>query len=176
MCKSAKCLFCALCAALVFSSAAGGAETDARAPSSSAYAPRAGDARSRVYDFEGVGRRDGVLETGFERKTPETPDLDEKDGDGIVLSQGMRKFAEGAGKAIKNINEAALSVVSKPLGLLGLEAESAKLRPVDGGVGLGVSIKLDKKKKDAAKKSGEDGDDSRELYDLLRPDDSRGRM
>jgi hypothetical protein len=70
---------------------------------------------------------------------------------------------------LKNIDKALLDVVEEPFNWFGLQAESAKLRPAHKGVGLGVSIKLHRDKKNAAGDTLHKKDDSQEFYDLLKP-------
>ena len=84
----------------------------------------------------------------------------------------MQKFVDGAGKTIKQINQKALDVVKKPFSWVGLEAESAKLRPANGGVGLGVSIKLDKRKKANSADKRPSASNSQEFYDLIKPSET----
>lgn len=131
--------------------------------------------RSRVLDFKGIGRKGAPPDTGFRHEISTAPDLNADEDEGIKLSPGMQKIADGAGRTLKNINNAVLDTVRKPFELFGLDAESAKMKPSHGGVGLDVSINLEKKKKDAAKADSTKKNDSQEFYDLLKPDDDRSR-
>ncbi|WP_302294936.1 hypothetical protein [Pyramidobacter piscolens] len=122
--------------------------------------------------FKGVGNAHGKVETGFVREEKSREFLEDKDRQsGIKFSPEIQKFVERAGKTITDIDEATLNAVQAPLGLLGIEAESARIRPSHGGVGLGISIKLDKKKEHAENKNGaapaRHGEN--ELYELLAP-------
>ena len=88
----------------------------------------------------------------------------------------MQKFADGAGKTLKNIDKAVLNVVEEPFKWLGLKAESAKIRPSHGGVALGVSIKLHRDKKNQAGDTLHKNDNSQEFYDLLKPSENSGTI
>ena len=88
----------------------------------------------------------------------------------------MQKFADGAGKTLKNVDKAVLDVVEEPFKWFGLRAESAKIRPIHGRVGLGVSIKLHRDKKNQASDSPHKTDDSQEFYDLIKPSESSGTI
>ncbi|MCI6261531.1 MAG: hypothetical protein MR616_10345 [Pyramidobacter sp.] len=122
--------------------------------------------------FKGVGNAHGKVETGFVREETSHEFLEDKEQQsGIKFSPGIQKFAESAGKTITDLDEATLNAVQAPLGLLGIEAESARIRPAHGGVSLGISIKLDKKKKLA-----ENNDETaparhgkNEFYELIAP-------
>lgn len=122
--------------------------------------------------FKGVGNAHCKVETGFVREEKSREFLEDKDRQsGIKFSPGIQKFVESAGKTITDLDEATLNAVQAPLGLLGIEAESARIRPAHGGVSLGISIKLDKKKKLA-----ENNDETaparhgkNEFYELLAP-------
>ena len=124
-----------------------------------------------VKTFGGIGNRDGSLDYGFSSTSHKdaASDINEKKREGIKLSPGMQKFADGAGRTLKNIDKALLDVVEEPFKWFGLQAESAKLRPAHKGVGLGVSIKLHRDKKNAAGDTLHKKDDSQEFYDLLKP-------
>lgn len=122
--------------------------------------------------FKGVGNAHGKVETGFVREEKSHELLEDKEQQsGIKFSPGIQKFVESAGKTIKDIDEATLNAVQAPLGLLGIEAESARIRPSHGGVGLGVSIKLDKKKNHAENENeaAPARHEENELYELLAP-------
>jgi len=128
----------------------------------------------KVQNFKGIGIPNGSVDTGFVKTdniTQRGTVAPEKQGS-IKLSPGMQKFVDGAGKTIKNINQKALDIVKKPLSMVGLEAESAKLRPAHGGVGLGVSIKLNKNKKSVSGDQAPSSSNSQEFYDLIKPDET----
>ena len=133
-----------------------------------------------VQTFDGVGNRDGSFDSGFQKKShshKETAEeINVKKREGIKLSPGMQKFADGAGKTLKNVDKAVLDVVEEPFKWFGLRAESAKIRPIHGRVGLGVSIKLHRDKKNQASDSLHKTDDSQEFYDLIKPSESSGTI
>lgn|GEM_PF-2573425 len=128
--------------------------------------------------FKGVGNAHGKVDTRSlcEEKPLKFPEDKERQS-GIKFSPEIQKFIDRAGKKIKDFDEATLNAVQAPLGLLGVEAESAKIRPSHGGVGLGISIKLDKKRKNAENKSeaAPERHEKNELYELLAPQNSGTR-
>ncbi|MGI6075279.1 MAG: hypothetical protein ACOYD9_02780 [Pyramidobacter sp.] len=133
-----------------------------------AMPPSPATPRKKVVTFGGVGTKTGAFDTGFRREKIEAKKtLDEEKPEGIQLSPGLQKIVDDADQAIKDLDEATLNAVSAPLKALGLEAESAQLRPAHGGVNLGISIKLDKQKKSAHKK------EKSALYDLAVPQGPR---
>ena len=131
-----------------------------------------------VKDFDGIGNRDGAFDYGLKKVNHKeiASDVNSKKKEGIKLSPGMQKFADGAGKTLKNIDKAVFGVVKEPFRWLGLEAESAKIRPSHGGVGLGVSIKLHRDKKVQVGDGLHKNDDSQEFYDLIKPSDNSGTI
>lgn len=126
-------------------------------------------------NFQGVGSKNEV-DSGFYEQKKHVHSLYEEETSGIQLSEGMQKFVDNAGRTIRNIDETTLDIVDDPLRMFGLEAESAKLRPSGGGVGLGISINLEGK--DAANKKADNSkkSDGKEFYELITPkDDSKDR-
>ncbi len=100
------------------------------------------------FTFEGVGSKTGRFDTGFRRENPRLKkNDDEEKPSGIELSPALQKILDDADHAIEKIDEATLDAVNVPLKALGLEAESAELRPSHGGVNLDISIKLHRQKK-----------------------------
>lgn len=111
--------------------------------------------------FHGVGVKNGKFDTGFRReKRNGLQTLEVKESSGITLPSGVQKIVDEAERTIEDIDKATLNTVNAPLKTLGLEAESAKIRPIHDGVGLGISIKLDKKNKSSKK-------DKNEIYEAL---------
>lgn len=106
--------------------------------------------------FKGVGNKNGKLETGFCKENSDYKRAlkDEKEGGGVELPEGLQDVVNNAERLLKNIDDGTLKAVSTPLSLLGLEAEKARIRPMNGGIGLGVSINLEKKKKKDGDPSG----------------------
>ena len=131
-----------------------------------------------VRNFKGIGNKYGTTDSGFDKKDgiPEKVDLNKRKREGITLSPGMQRFADGAGRTLKQIDKKVLDVVEEPFKWLGLEAESAKIRPMHSGVGLGVSINLDKRKKNAKAEAASAKSDSQEFYDLIKPHESSHTM
>ena len=139
---------------------------------------RAKNTLHTVQNFSGVGSRDGSFDYVFKRQSnKDTAEMiNAKKREGIKLSPGMQKFADGAGKTLKNIDKAVLNVVEEPFKWLGLKAESAKIRPSHGGVALGVSIKRHRDKKNQAGDTLHKNDNSQEFYDLLKPSENSGTI
>lgn len=156
-----------LCAVPMFAS-----ETSA-APS----VPKKQTARAPVSSdlpvFQGVGRKDGKLETGFEKEKHDYRHAltEHKKDSGIEFGEDVQAVIDKAADLLESLDEKTLEAVSHPLSALGIEAEDAKIRPTGSGVGLNVSINLEKKKKDAASADTQPGDrDKRkEVYDLILP-------
>ena len=102
-----------------------------------------------VRNFKGIGNKYGTTDSGFDKKDgiPEKVDLNKRKREGITLSPGMQRFADGAGRTLKQIDKKVLDVVEEPFKWLGLEAESAKIRPMHSGVGLAcLSTSINAKK------------------------------
>ncbi len=126
-----------------------------------------------VIQFQGVGSKSTEVDPKLYKSEVHGGRVEEEKQSTIKLSGGAQKLADDAGRTIKNIDNTMLDSVNHALHLLHLDAESAKLRPKDGGVGLGISINLDKGKKQDEKDGGEASQsDSEALYDVLRPTDS----
>lgn len=114
--------------------------------------------------FKGVGSKTGWFDTGFRRENPRLKkNYDEEKPSGIELSPALQKILDDADHVIEKIDEATLDAVNVPLKALGLEAESAELRPSHGGVNLDISIKLHRQKNSKKKK------ERNELYQLVTP-------
>lgn len=114
--------------------------------------------------FKGVGSKTGRFDTGFRRENPRLKkNDDEEKPSGIELSPALQKIVDDADHVIEKIDEATLDAVNVPLKALGLEAESAELRPSHGGVNLDISIKLHRQKNSKKKK------EKNELYQLVTP-------
>lgn len=120
-----------------------------------------------VKKFPGVGRHDSPDMGIHEQEKIAKPDLNQEGQEGIKLPP----LVENIGKSLKKVDESVLDVVEEPFKWLGLEAESAKLRPSGGGVGLDVSINLNKNKGDKSSKKSPAKSDSSEFYDLIKPNE-----
>lgn len=127
-------------------------------------------APEKLPHFKGIGNANGKVDTGFIREEKYRKPLeDEENQSGIKLPPGLQKFVDNAGKTIKELDEATLRAVNASLDFLGIEAESAKIRPTNGGIGLGVSIKLDRSKKPAGNSPASAGSERSALYEVLTP-------
>ncbi len=118
--------------------------------------------------FHGVGVKNGKFDTGFRRNALNMPKkLDEKELSNPTFSPGIQKIIDEADKTIKDFDKATLNTVNVPLKTLGIEAESAKIRPMNDGVGLGISIKLDKEHKTKSQQK-----EKNEVYEMISPHQS----
>ncbi len=122
-----------------------------------------------VIQFQGVGNKSTEVDPKLYSSEVHGGKIEPEKQSTIKLSDGAQKLADDAGRTIKNIDNTMLDSVNHALHLLHLEAESAKLRPKDGGVGLGISINLDKGKKQEEPGAKASQSDSEVLYDALRP-------
>lgn len=128
-------------------------------------------AKKGLLNFEGIGNKDKI-DSGFTKETKKKR-VAQEGNNGVRLPQKVQDVVDKAGEIIDDIDESTLNAVNKPLHQLGLEAESAKLRPKSGGVGLGISIDLDKNKKKEVKSEKEQKEGSRKkVYELISPDDA----
>lgn len=129
--------------------------------------PSESESLHTIKKFPGVGQYNNPAAGVHEQEKAAKPDLDEHKQEGVKLP----RFAEDIGKKLNELDKTVLDVVEEPFKWLGLEAESAKLRPSGGGVGLNVSINLDKKKGDKAGEKPPAKSDSSEFYDLIKPNE-----
>lgn len=130
-----------------------------------------GTTKKEPYTFKGIGNKDKI-DSGFTKETKKKR-VAQEGNNGVRLPQKVQDVVDKAGEIIDDIDESTLNAVNKPLHQLGLEAESAKLRPKSGGVGLGISIDLDKNKKKEVKSEKEQKEGSRKkVYELISPDDA----
>ncbi len=128
-----------------------------------------------VIQFQGVGNKNSEVDPKLYASDVSGGQIEEERESTISLSPGMQKFVDGAGNTIKNINDSMRDSINNALQLLHIEAESTKLKATDGGVGLGISIKLDKGKNQDEKvdEVSEEEENRETFYETIAPSDSR---
>lgn len=134
--------------------------------------------KQTVIEFQGVGSKDGKIDSALYSENVKGGTIEEEKQSSIELPSGVQKVVDGAGKTLKHIDSATLDTVNNSLKFLNVEAESAKIRPMDGGIGLGISIKLDKGKKlpeaeDGKSKEKSKEEANKEVYGLILPSDKK---
>ncbi len=98
-----------------------------------------------IYQFQSAGDPDQTPQDQLELPSQHQEASGTIEGErtgGLQLSSGLQSVVDGLDNVLDHVDGTVLGVVKEPLGLFGLEAEEATVRPGGNGVELGISIKL----------------------------------
>lgn len=118
--------------------------------------------------FKAVGKRgDVVMLKGTAVPVSRRGKIEEeRQSEGVQVPDSLKGLVKTADNILDQIDKTTLDVLKWPLGLLGMKAEEATLRPSGGGVALGVKINLHPYQKVASKPSSDKN--SKSLESLVK--------